>query len=80
MKKFCESLRERVKDIIDFEKKKTLPLTKEELKSHQSPKVCYICGKRILKKLTKSINYRKVRKHCHYTGRCRGARHCICNF
>ena len=38
-----------------------LPLTKEELKSHQDAKVCYICGKRILKKLSKSINYQKVR-------------------
>ena len=26
-----------------------LPLMKEELKSHQDAKVCYICGKRILK-------------------------------
>ena len=35
MKKFCESLREHRKNIIDFVKKKMLPLTKEELKSHQ---------------------------------------------
>ena len=27
-----------------------LPLRKEELKSHQDAKVCYICGKRFLKK------------------------------
>ena len=26
-----------------------LSLTKEELKPHQDAKVCYICGKRILK-------------------------------
>ena len=31
-KKFCISLRERVKNIINFEKRKMLPLTKEELK------------------------------------------------
>ena len=43
MKKFCESLREQVKNMIDFEKKKMLPLTKEELKSQQDAKVCYIC-------------------------------------
>ena len=30
-------------------KKKLLPLTKEELKSYQDPKVCYICGKTLLK-------------------------------
>ena len=31
MKKFCESLREHVKKLIDFEKKKLLPLAKDEL-------------------------------------------------
>ena len=55
------------------------PLTKEELKSHQDAKVCYICGKKILKKLSKSINYWKVRDHCHYTGKYRGTSHSICS-
>ena len=45
MKKFCESLREHAKNITDFGKKKILPSTKEELKSHQDAKVGYICGK-----------------------------------
>ena len=31
---------------FDFEKKKMLPLKKEELKLHQDAKVCYICGKK----------------------------------
>ena len=79
MKKFCTSLREHSKDIIDFGRKKMLPLTKEELKSHQDAKVCYICGKSILKKLSKTINHWKVRDHCHYTGKYRGATHNICN-
>ena len=34
MKRFCNSLREHAKNIIDFENKKMLPLTNEELKSH----------------------------------------------
>ena len=63
MKRFCESLREHAKNVINFEKKKMLPSTKEELKSHLDAKVSYICGKRILKKLSKSMNYRKVRDH-----------------
>ena len=46
MKICCISLREHAKNIIDFEKKKILTLIKEELKSHQDAKVCYICGKR----------------------------------
>ena len=79
MKKFCESLREHAKNIIDFEKKKALPLTKEELKSHQDEKVCYICGKKILKRLSKIINYWKVRDHFHYTGKYRGSAHSMCN-
>ena len=66
MKKFCTSLREHVKNINDFEKKKILPLTKEELKSHQNVKVCCICGKIMLEKAL-------------YTGKCRGAAHSICN-
>ena len=66
MKKFCESLREHAKNIINFEKKEMLPLTKEELKSHQDAKVCYICGKRILQKPTKNDNYQKVGDHCLY--------------
>ena len=34
MKKFCTSFREHVKNIIDFEKKNMLPLTKKEVKSY----------------------------------------------
>ena len=45
MKMFCTSSGEHAKNIAQFEKKKTLPLTKEKLKSHQDPKVCYIFGK-----------------------------------
>ena len=69
MKKFCTSLREHAKKIIDFEKKKLLSLTKEELKLHQDAKVCYIYRKGMLKKFSKSINYPKVRDHCHYTSK-----------
>ena len=79
MKKFCTSLKEHAKNIIDSEKKKMLPRTKEELKSHQDAKVCYICGKRILKKFAKYKNYQKVGDHCHYTGKYRGAAQSICN-
>ena len=59
--------------------KKMWLLTKEELKSHQDAKVYFICGKRFLKKFVNDKNYRKVRDHCHYTGKYRGAAHSICN-
>ena len=69
MKNFCEYLREHAKIIIDFETKKMLPLTKEELKSHQDAKAFQICRKKILKKLANDKNYRKVRDHFHFTGK-----------
>ena len=78
LKRLCKSLREHAKNIIDFEKQKMLPLTKEELKSYQDAKVCYICGKRFLRKFTNDKNYRKVRDHCHFTGKYRCAAHSIC--
>ena len=45
IKIFCESLREHAKNITDFENKKLLPLTKEEQKSQEDARVCYVCGK-----------------------------------
>ena len=55
------------------------PSTKRELKSKQDAKVCYICGKRILKQLSESLDYWKCRDHCHYTGKYTGVAHSICN-
>ena len=73
-------IRERAKNIIDFQKEKMLPLTKEQLKSHQDASMLNL-RKKNLKKLSKSINYRKFREHCRYTGKYRGAAHSIsiCN-
>ena len=78
MKKFSTSLREHEKNIIDFENKKILSLTKEELKSCQGAKVFYICRKRILRN-AKDKNYWRVKGHSHYTGKYRGAADSICN-
>ena len=35
--------------------------------------------KKLLKKFANDKNYRKVRDHCHYTGKYRGATHSIRN-
>ena len=56
-----------------------LPLTKDELKSYQDAKACHIFGKKFLKKFANDKNYKKVRDHCHFTGKYRGAAHSICN-
>ena len=62
-----------------FWKEKNITVTNEELKPHQDARNCYFCGRSIFKKLSKSINYRKVRYHCHYTGKYRGTERSICN-
>ena len=50
MKRFCEFLREHTKNIIDFEKKKMLPLTKNKLKPHRDAKVCQKIHKKVCKR------------------------------
>ena len=73
MKKFSKDLREHVSKIINYEKKKMIPLATEEKKKQ---KICYICKKEFNNNEKK--NY-KVRDHCHYMGKYRGAAHNICN-
>ena len=76
MKKFCKDLREHATKIINFAKKKMIPLTKKEKENHNKQKVCYICKKKI--DTNDKKNY-KVRDHCHYSGKYRVAVHNICN-
>ena len=76
MKKFSKELREHASKIIDYEKKKMIPLTVEEKIYYNKQKICYICKKEFSNNEKK--NY-KVRDHCHYTGKYRGAAHNICN-
>ena len=45
MKKFCESLREHALNKINFEKKKIIPLTNEQLELNEKIKIYYICNK-----------------------------------
>ena len=62
--------------IINYEKEKIIPLTTEEKIYHNKQKICYICKKEFNNNDKK--NY-KVKHHCHYTGKYRGAAHNICN-
>ena len=73
LKKFSKDLREHATKIINYEKKKMIPLTTEEKIYHNEQEICYICKKEFDEK-----NY-KVRDHCHYTGKYRGAAHNMCN-
>ena len=76
MKKFCKDLREHATRIINYEKKKMIQLTIAEKIYHNKQKICYICKKEF--DTSDKKNY-KVRDHCHYTGKYRGAAHNMCN-
>ena len=71
MKRFCKDLKEHAIKINNCEKKAMVPLTKEEKEDYNNQKVCYICKKEFIDD--------KVRDHCHYTGKYRGAAHNTCN-
>ena len=73
MKKFSKDLRNHATKITNHEKKKLISLTTEEKIYHNQQEICYICKKEFDEK-----NY-KVRDHCHYTGKYRGAAHNMCN-
>ena len=45
MEKFCKDLREHSTKIINYEKKKIIPLITEEKIYHNEQKICYICKK-----------------------------------
>ena len=78
MKNFCLDLKEHATKMIIYEKKEMIPLTKEEKKIHRREKKSYICKKRFSTN-DNNKKYHKVRDHCHYTGKYRGAAHDICN-
>ena len=66
MSKFCKDLREHITKIINYEKKKMIPLTTKEKIYHNKQKICYICKKEFNNNDKK--NY-KVKDHCHYKGK-----------
>ena len=41
--RFCKDLRNQAMKIINYEKKKMIPLTKEEKESYEKQKACHIC-------------------------------------
>ena len=48
MKKICEDLREHATKIINYEKKKMIPLTTKEEIHHNKQKICYIARKNLI--------------------------------
>ena len=73
--KFCKDLKEHGTEIINFEEKEMISLTNKEIKSYEKQKVCRIYKEKFCDDKSK----KKVRSHCHYTGKFRGAAHSVCN-
>ena len=72
-KVFVEKLTELTKGIYNdfYLRPKPLRLTRAEQKSFEEATICNICSKKLEKD--------KVRDHCHFTGKYRGAAHNKCN-
>ena len=80
MEKFCKDLREHSTKIINYEKKKIIPLTTKKKTYHNKQKVCYKCKKEFDNNDSDNDKkQQKVRDHCHYKGKYRGVAHNICN-
>ena len=52
----------------NIKKKKMKLLTKEQQKSYENVKICYISKRKSENKYLKHKKHSKVRDHCHYTG------------
>ena len=82
MKMCCKDLKDQAMKIINYEKKEIIPLTNEEKETHENQKICYICKQEICTDENNKKEFKlkqKVKDHCHYTEKYRGAAHSICN-
>ena len=80
MEKFSKDLKNQAIKLINYEKKEMILLTNDKKKFYEKQKVCCICKKEFCTDKTYEKEFKliqKVRYHCHYTGKFRGAAHSI---
>ena len=77
----CKKLKESAMEIIDYEEKEMIQLNHEENTFYKEQEVCHICKEKFCmdKNGKNYVNKRKVKDHCCYTGKFRGAAHSECN-
>ena len=72
--KFVDMLEEDIREITSIPDKKMI-FGKEEVEQFHKQTRCWICNEKIVD----DVENCKVRDHCYFTGRFRGATHRICN-
>ena len=80
--RFCSDLKELGTKIVNYKQKEITPLTDDENKYYEEQKECYIFQKGFCFDKNQKVKfklYKKVRDHCNFTEKFRGAAHCICN-
>ena len=65
--------------LVTFEKKKLISLKSQEYVSYLNQTSCHICKKKFEDNYTAEKNYRNIKSHCHFTGKCRLDANSICN-
>ena len=81
MEKFVEWIEDDVKDIANIQDVEMMKLSPNELKQFDEATKCWICNEEFDDTVDEK-GYKKnekVKDHCHYTGRFRGAAHNSCN-
>ena len=82
IKRFCSELKELGKKIVNYEQKEMTALTVDENRYYEEQKECYICKKKFCNNKNQILKFKlckRVRDHCHFTGKFRGSAHSICN-
>ena len=75
---FIESLEKDIKEIYNrFKIPKKMVMTWDDKIDYHNATHCHICEEELEE--TDDKNYRRVRDHCHLTGKFRGAAHSMCN-
>ena len=80
---FCNKVNEIREDIKErMQENKEIHMTDEDKADFKNATHCFICGeafKKNYKNEKEAEKYKKVRDHCHFTGKYRGCAHSICN-
>ena len=80
---FCkkiDGIRDEIKE--KMQEKKEIEMTDEDKKDFETATHCFICGDKLknsYKNDKEAEKYKKVRDHCHFSGKYRGCAHSICN-